>query len=61
MSDAGKWRKVDEHTIRPEAADKAQDALLKLKEIVEGMIQTEQNNLAALREQLYRVKHGGGA
>jgi hypothetical protein len=60
MSDKAAWRQVDEHTVRPEAADKAHNALLRLKGIIEGMIVQEQKKLAQARERLHRARHGGG-
>jgi hypothetical protein len=59
--DKPNWRKVDEHTVMPEAALRSRESLIKLREVFEGLIQADQHKVRILREQLHRSKHGGGS
>lgn len=62
MSDETKeWREMGGKTVVPEHVRRTQNALLKLKALIEQMVASDESQVAAVREQLHRMKHGGGS
>jgi len=61
MSEDPKWQEVGGQMVVPAVVNSQREALLRLKSLIESMIAKEQQNLAIVREQLHRMKHGGGS
>ena len=63
MSDEPKteWADLEGKTITPPQVVKSREALIRLKRMLEGLLEKDQKEVARLREQLHRRKHGGGA
>ena len=61
MSDDKKWQEVGGETITPKIVKQQRDALLRLKAILEGVVEQNQKKVAVVREQLHRMQHGGGS
>ena len=57
----GEWGTIPEHTTGLGALDRQKMTLLKLKAVLEQVVNADQQRVAALREQLVRLRHGGGA
>ena len=61
MSEEPKWQEVGGQMVRPTIVDQQREALLKLRALLEAEIAKEQKNVAIVREQLHRMRHGGGS
>jgi len=61
MSEEGKWKEVGGQSHTPKIVKDQRSALLRLKQILEGEVLAHQKKLAIVREQLHRMKHGGGS
>lgn len=57
----GEWGETQEHVAGIEAVSRQRENLLKLKGVLEKALVEDQKRLADLREQLIRLKHGGGS
>lgn len=60
MSDP-KWEEVGGKVIHPPFVEQQRKALLKLRRILEKELESQSKSLIAVREQLHRMKHGGGS
>jgi len=58
---SGNWQEMTERLVSLDGVTNQGEHLLKLKEILEGVAAADQKRLAALKEQLARIKFGGGA
>ena len=58
---SGNWQEMAERLVSLDGVTNQGEHLLKLKEILEGIAAADQKRLAALKEQLARVKFGGGS
>ena len=61
MCDNQQWQDMKEQRVVLKPVTQAQQLLLKLKRIVEGMIEKDVSRKAAVQAHLHRKKHGGGA
>jgi hypothetical protein len=59
--DKAQWEGIGGRTVRPRIVDEQRDALLRLRGILEGILEKEQKKLKVVQEQLHRMKHGGGS
>jgi len=57
----GKWKEIGGRQVRPSIVTAQQKALLKLRAILQQELEKHQGDLAVVREQLHRMKHGGGS
>jgi len=57
----GTWGERSERVITPERVHAQRENLIKLRGLLDLAMQQDQNALAALREQLTRLEHGGGS
>lgn len=58
---AGTWGPVDEHTVPSGIVDRQRDALIRLRELLEGVVAQDHQRVAKAREQLAKLKFGGGS
>ena len=58
---SGNWQEMAERLVSLDGVTNQGEHLLKLKAILESIAAADQKRLAALKEQLARVKFGGGA
>ena len=58
---SGNWQEMAERLVSLDGVTNQGEHLLKLKEILEGIAAADQKRLAAMKEQLARVKFGGGS
>jgi hypothetical protein len=55
------WQDVGGGQVQPKIVQEQRDALIRLRNILQGVVDREAKNVAKLREKLHRMKHGGGA
>lgn len=62
MSDQNnQWQEVGGKTVQPKIVQQQMKALLRLRNLLQGVVEREKKNVAVAREQLHRMKHGGGS
>ena len=59
--DPGQWGETPEKTATSPFANQQQKMLLKLRNLLEGLAEKDRRSVAALREQIIRLEHGGGS
>ena len=57
----GQWGQTTEHVTDLGIISHQRDTLLKLRGVLEDVASDHQKRLMGLREQLIRLKHGGGS
>lgn len=55
------WKEVGGQVVTPSIVTQQQQALLKLRALLEQELQKQESNLRVVREQLHRMRHGGGS
>jgi len=58
---SGQWGNTPDRTIRLPVVDKQSEALLKLRALLENLVESDRQTMLQLREQLNRLQHGGGS
>lgn len=61
MNKDPKWEEVGGQMVQPAIVVQQKEALLRLRALIEAEIAKEQKNVAFVREQLHRMRHGGGS
>lgn len=61
MSEKGKWGEAGDRIVTPPFLKQQVEALLKLRGVLEGEVDKQKGDLRVVREQLHRMKHGGGS
>lgn len=61
MSDTEGWQEVGGRRVQPGLVAQQCEALFRLKKVLEEVIDREKKNVAVVREQLHRMKYGGGS
>lgn len=61
MSEKGQWGEAGDRVVTLSFLKQQVEALLKLREILEGEVDKQKGDLRIVREQLHRMKHGGGS
>ena len=59
--DPGKWGETPDHLTNLGTVQRQMESLLKLRGVLEQVQGMDQRRLADLKEQLIRMKHGGGS
>ena len=57
----GEWMRMREGTFEPALVKGQKELLLKLKGLLEESVASDQVEIANLKQQLQRLKHGGGS
>ena len=57
----GEWGEAPEREARISAVDRQRESLLKLRSLLEGVVEGDRKTLLQLRTQLNRLQHGGGS
>jgi hypothetical protein len=57
----GRWADVEEHSVQPPLVTHQAEALIKLRAFLESLVAQDQATVAQLKEQIVRLKHGGGS
>ena len=57
----GQWGELPERTIRLPSVDNQKVALLKLKTLLEQVAENDRQTVLQLREQVNRLRYGGGS
>ena len=55
------WTEVESKTVVPPHVIQGRALLLRLQKVIQALIDKDQKQIALLREQQHRKKHGGGA
>jgi chromosome condensin MukBEF ATPase and DNA-binding subunit MukB len=55
------WREVESRSVQPDVVGRSVTVLTQLRDFLEKMLAQDQAQIASLREQLHRLKHGGGS
>jgi len=55
------WVDMDEKMVRPMALDEQRRLLMKLRNMLEGIVEQDRQKVLNLREQIIRLQHGGGS
>lgn len=58
--DEGSWQDVEGKRVVPPYVGRQREILLTLRGLAEDNIARDQKKLAVLRQQLHRIRHGGG-
>ncbi len=63
MSDAEKtqWKEIESKTVMPPHLIQGRALLIRLRDILQALVDKDQKEIVLLREQQHRSKHGGGA
>lgn len=59
--DPGQWGDSPERTVKLSAVERQREPLLKLRGLLEGVVEADRKTLLQLREQLNRLQFGGGS
>lgn len=59
--DPGQWGESPERTVRLSAVERQKESLLKLRDLLEGVVESDRKTLLQLRAQLNRLQFGGGS
>ncbi len=59
--DTSQWKDVDQKKVPPIMMDQQKETLIQLRDILQQALDKDQAQLRQLREQVARLKHGGGA
>ena len=54
------WVEIESKTVVPPPVIQGRALLLRLRKVMQALIDKDQKQIALLREQQYRKKHGGG-
>jgi len=57
----GAWGTNPERTVNLPVVENQKESLLKLKGLLEGVVESDRQTVVQLREQLNRLRHGGGS
>lgn len=58
--DPQRWVNVEEKMVKPVALDEQCRLLTKLKDMFENIMEQDRKKVLTLKEQVERLKHGGG-
>lgn len=61
VKNPGQWGESPERTVRLPMVDRQKEALLKLRGVLEGIVEKDRQTVIQLREQINRLKYGGGS
>ena len=61
MTDDKQWQEVGGRRVTPKIVDQQRAALIRLKKVLEDAVGKDLEKVAALREQLHRMRFGGGS
>lgn len=54
------WVDVEEKMVKPVALDEQRRLLVKMRDLFEGIAEQDRKKVLELKEQVERLKHGGG-
>lgn len=58
--DPDRWVNVEEKMVKPIALEQQTKLLVQLKGMFEGIVEQDRKKVLSLKEQVERLKHGGG-
>jgi len=58
--DPERWVDVEEKMVKPVALDEQRRLLTKMRDMFEGIVEQDRKKVLTLKEQVERLKHGGG-
>jgi len=58
--DPDRWVNVEEKMVKPIALEHQTKLLVQLKGMFEGIVEQDRKKILSLKEQVERLKHGGG-
>ena len=59
--DSKQWGEMPEREVQLPAVDNQKKALIKLQGLLEGVVESDRQTVLQLREQLNRLRYGGGS
>ena len=58
--DPERWVNVEEKMVKPVALEEQRRLLTKMRDMFEGIVEQDRKKVLTLKEQVERLKHGGG-
>jgi len=58
--DPSKWVQIEDKFVKPVAIEKQQQLLIQMRGLLEDVMEQDKKKVLALKEQVARLKHGGG-
>lgn len=58
--DPNRWVDREDNYVKPMALDEQRKLLTQMRDLLEGIVDQDRKKVLALKEQVARLKHGGG-